>query len=861
MQFNRSSKRVPFSIFFILFFLVLFNNGWSQTTIVKDSANDENSTVVIPGQHFKKGRGHHFFLGKHYRPEWTTPVRFNNFYLDKEMGGLTVDKPSGSRQTMGLRLKSTNGHEYVLRSIDKDFGNGFDSIYRGTFIANTAKDQASFGYPYAAITITPMIEAAGVYHTNPRMVFVPKQKALGEYSDKYGDQLYLFEERPDDDWSDAAFFGNSKNVVGTEKLMEKVFEDNDNSVDQKAFARARLFDMLIGDWGRHADQWRWAAFKADGKTVYKPIPRDRDQSYTIFDGLLPGIATSFGPGVFLENYSPDINNIHFFNRPGRELDRQFTNELSEADWVNIAIDMQSRITYKVIEDAIKILPADVYKINGERLVKNLKGRRDRLQDFAHRYYKYLARKIEIYGTDKKEYYDINRISSEETVVTAFKVNKDGTLEKDPLYTRRILKQETKDVHIFGFKDTDVFKIRGRGGDGVKIRLLGVMPEDSIIMSGNNNKTKIFKGPSDRYDSVFQKKIYAGPIILLTPPAYKVFENDPLGLFTRPGLHVGFNVAYHPKPWRADKREAVHNIAVNYGFLRNTFNVEYVGFLPQKIGRWNIVFKGKYDNPAAENYFGTGNNSVDSSNENNIITRYYNTYSQRYFAGLALTRSIKDKHYIDFTVFYQNVDINSNPSRYIAKNESTSPVFNRNQFVGAEIGYSYLAVNDRVLPTKGINFLAAAGYVSNIKNSEAFFKARSSMAVYVPLGKYLSFATRVGGGYLTGDANYYHLNKLGGNVNLRGYKRERFYGKSSFFNNNELRLITNTRNIVFNGRVGILGFIDNGRVWQPGEVSKEWHVGYGGGIILVPFNKVSLMATYGVTNNRESHLLLKAGMFF
>ena len=40
-----------------------------------------------------------------------------------------------------------------------------------------------------------------------------------------------------------------------------------------------LFDLIIGDWDRHEDQWRWAE-QEDGKDeIYEPIARDRDQTF------------------------------------------------------------------------------------------------------------------------------------------------------------------------------------------------------------------------------------------------------------------------------------------------------------------------------------------------------------------------------------------------------------------------------------------------------------------------------------------------------------------------------------------------------------------------------------------------------
>src|SRR5215813_1601816 len=280
----------------LVFFLLLLPGlaSISQTIIMLDSAIVAGTTVVYPGLEYNRSGYHNFWWGKHYRSEWTTAVRVNNFYLDTAKGGLEIEKEGGSRQSMGLRLKDKNGKEYVLRSIDKDFRNGLPEMFHKTFIGHIAKDQSSIGYPFAAVTITPMIEATGIYHTTPQVVFVPEQKALGDYNKKFGNQLYMFEERPEDDQEDADNFGHSKKVISTEKVYEKIYEDNDNHIDQKAFAKARLFDMFIGDWGRHADNWRWAEFKGENTDIYRPVPRDRDQAHTKFDGFWPWVATNIG---------------------------------------------------------------------------------------------------------------------------------------------------------------------------------------------------------------------------------------------------------------------------------------------------------------------------------------------------------------------------------------------------------------------------------------------------------------------------------------------------------------------------------------------------------------------------------------
>src|SRR5688500_20110840 len=99
-----------------------FNTLQSQTFIVSDSPFVKGTTVVIPGKEYKRSGYHNFFWGYHYRKEWSTAIRVENFYLDTAKGGLTPFREGGGRQSKSLRLRDKLGKEYVLRSANKDFG-------------------------------------------------------------------------------------------------------------------------------------------------------------------------------------------------------------------------------------------------------------------------------------------------------------------------------------------------------------------------------------------------------------------------------------------------------------------------------------------------------------------------------------------------------------------------------------------------------------------------------------------------------------------------------------------------------------------------------------------------------------------
>ena len=262
-------------------------------------------------------------------------------------------------------------------------------------------------------------------------------------------------------------------------------------------------------------------------------------------------------------------------------------------------------------------------------------------------------------------------------------------------------------------------------------------------------------------------------------------------------------------------------------------------------------------PAVENFYGI-RDEVPGSKTN---ATFYSTNSTRYYGGAGLYRNI-GIHHMEVGLFYQYIKVNKQGDQFLGSALTDQSVFTGKHFTGIEAGYQLKKVNDNVFPTRGIHFTLGGGYVQNIKEkSRSFVKASSSLSLYIPLSKSFTLAVRGGGGVMDGKADYYHFNTLGGNENLRGYARERFFGKNSFYNNNELRWVFNTKNYFFTGRMGLLAFYDNGKIWQPGmDPRKSWHAGYGAGMILIPFNKVALTGSYGISEE-TSTILLQAHVFF
>jgi outer membrane translocation and assembly module TamA len=94
--------------------------------------------------------------------------------------------------------------------------------------------------------------------------------------------------------------------------------------------------------------------------------------------------------------------------------------------------------------------------------------------------------------------------------------------------------------------------------------------------------------------------------------------------------------------------------------------------------------------------------------------------------------------------------------------------------------------------------------------------------------------------------------VGGGQTIRGYRRERFWGNTTFYNSNTLRFINDVHSYLFNGKLGVVAFFDNGRVWMPSQKSNTLHTGYGAGILIAPFNKIAADITYSISE--ESRMI-------
>lgn len=445
-----------------------------------DSSSREKKPLIIPdfpdsvriaaATYYKAGAFKKWLLGINYREEWTQPVTVEVFDIGKEKGGLKVTRKGGGMQTKSLRLEDEDGREFALRTVEKFPDATLPEEFRQTIIKDAVVDGISASYPYAALSIPVLSQAARVPYAIPKLVYIPDDPRFGYYQNEFKNSLAIFEER------EPPRYGPN---ISTEKVLEKIREDNDDRIDQKAVLKARLLDMFIMDFDRHEDQWRWNTRDSGKAKIYYPLPRDRDQAFFVNMGRIPKSLRKPWRMPKFQGFRAKAININTFNFNARFFDRTFLNSLSKEEWEKQADTLIADMSDSIIEKSLRKQPPAIFAHSGEKIIETLKERRKYIKDEAVQYYKFLAKEVEIPGTDDKEIFDVVSNDDGTVDVTIYK-QKHGE-KKNKLYERKFFPGETREIRLFGLNGEDSFHVSGNEKRRILIRLIGGMTGMHTLM--------------------------------------------------------------------------------------------------------------------------------------------------------------------------------------------------------------------------------------------------------------------------------------------------------------------------------------------------------------------------------------------
>ncbi|MEO6684499.1 MAG: BamA/TamA family outer membrane protein, partial [Dyadobacter sp.] len=177
------------------------------------------------------------------------------------------------------------------------------------------------------------------------------------------------------------------------------------------------------------------------------------------------------------------------------------------------------------------------------------------------------------------------------------------------------------------------------------------------------------------------------------------------------------------------------------------------------------------------------------------------------------------------------------------NQLSDDVFKTKYYSGGQLLFNFSSVDNIFSPHSGLRFNAGLNYTKNLKEDKSFSGLKAQIAFYFSLDtkENIIFASQIGTGLNFGKGyEFFQMPTIGGNQGLRGYRTQRFYGKSSVWHSNDLRVrLGNSVNPTLPLTYGIFGSFDYGRVWLDNDPNKDWHYSYGGGIWLAPVDILTL----------------------
>lgn len=830
-----------------------------------------------PGPQYQAGGAKRFFFGPEYRELWTTPIDVGVVRLDSLSPGLRPVSRSGGQQTLGLRMRATDGKEYFFRSIDKDPSEVLPEELHNTVVSSIVRDQTSSSHPTAPLVIDRLATAIGLPHPTPHLVILPDDSTLGEFQKDFHGQMGIIEDRIGGRGVNGTW-GGATEIIDSDTLEMRTTASADDRVDAEAFLRARLFDVFIGDWDRHRDQWRWARFGDEMPRRYRPIPLDRDQAFAKYDGFLLALARQAAPQ--LTNFAHAYPGPEGATWNGRDLDRRYLVGLEKCAWDVASRDLRAKLTDSVIDAAVRALPPQHYSLIGERLTSWLKARRDQLPAQAERYRLLLAGEVDLHGTAQADRAVVTGGGNSVTVELR-KANSDA-----PFLRRRFFKSETNEVRIYLGDGADTASTFG-DVSGVKVRILGEMGADRLMDSGGGKFYDDPAGPARTFvpeggpsgppgleadlqqSRGFRRSTEVDRRPYVLPPRRNPKEAPPRDWGGRKqylgqmsfgpdlGFFFGTGVTWTNYGFRKLPYASRHRIRAGFATGAMSYRVEYLGQWRRENSGAEFALLVQTSGIEINRFHGYGNETeIEDDDE------FYRVTSDQYTLAPSLSLPLAPRLRFKIGPELKYVSTDERSDRFL----TTVDPYGDGTFgeVGARASLTLNTRDGGLAAMHGVTLELGGSVHPEVWDvEETFGDAYAVATTYLtPRGSFRpTLALRAGARKIWGAFPYFEAAFIGGPETVRLGRENRFAGDASVYGGSELRIPVGRVELMVPTDFGILGLADIGRVFVDGEDSDEWHAAVGGGIWLGFLGRANAVSIVVAKSEERSRVYVQAGFGF
>lgn len=810
----------------------------SMCTLAAPAGAQEKKSVTA-GPEYKATPTLRRWFGEGYRDVWTTPVDVPVLNLKTEGGGLEPVRQVGGLQTAGLAMRGADGKSYTFRSLHKEPERLLPEEWRGSWPAKLLRDATSATHPGAGVMLPVLAEAAGVPHTTPRLVVMPDDPALGTFRETFANQVGTLEEYPTAGAGGRSGFAGATEIVSTANLWTRWLAGASDRIDSRAFLRARILDLFVENYDRRRGQWRW--MRIPGKTGWQPLPEDPDMAFVRHNGLIVASMRSRQPRLleFSDKYS---GNLEGPTSNAAEVDRWLLADVDGSVYDELAKELQAAWSDEVINRVTANLPEPWRALDNGALAEALKARRAALPAYVHRFYRYLAERVDVHLTDQDDRVVIHT-GADGTTVTATAA--DASI---PYYTRRFNAKDTSEVRIYLHGGADRVERTGPSGS-IHVRVIA--GPGSKDVDSKEARTEVWADPGQVTGTrVARRGTWTNPAPVADAPW---LEPRNFGTWTlwQPtawyapdlGVVLGASLTHTTYGFRSVPAAKEQTIRGGYAFGSTSGKLEYDGLF-RRAGSSRAFSLNAFGSGIEEiNFFGLGNETAK-------VHRSEYRSQQTVFSLTPAVRAGSSR--LSLTVGPELLYSNSGdePGTVLAEQSPYGTgAFNRLAVRASIEGDTRNKTRASLFdvatgtttgespdlpPGKGIRVVGSTFVAPALMDvATSYGGIDGSVAAYVGTSS-VQLAGRVGGARLFGDYPWFDAAFLGGRTD-RGFRSHRYAGDGSLYGNVELRTYIGPPVFasIFPVRFGLVGFADVGRVWLSGEDSQRWHPSAGGGVLLKP----------------------------
>ncbi len=858
-------------------------------------AQAQETATVVAGEGYDAGGLHRMIFGQAYRDLWGMPIEVPLLDLEKDAGGLTPLMVVGGLQTAGLALRGADGRSYTFRGVHKDLVLTLPEELRDTALADMAQDQLVASLPGGEVVAVPLLNTVGVLQPAPRLVVMPDVPALGEFRERFAGLLGTFSEFPSPGPDGAPGTYGATEIYDGFEAIELLAASPETQIDDRALLKARLMDVLLGDWDRHIGQWRFA--RIEGEDRLQPISEDRDQAFSRYEGLAMTFARDREPKF--DRFHGEYQGLEGLTWNARSVDRRFLSGLDRATWLEVAREIQSELADSTIEAAVALLPGPYHDAVGEGLVGALIARRDRLGVEAERFYDFLTEQVNVFGTDVAELVQIAREPDGSVTISIARRGGDGgpgcgvdQVVGETYFHRRFDHDEVDSVRLYIGAGDDRVLLTGPPSGAIKVRVIGG-GGSNLLCDHESGRTFAFddsntdvpgkgvKVSRGLYVAAAETLAEAGTPEATQGTALKARRDwgstgygvPVVGFGPDFGLLVGFGRVWENYSFRKRPYATQHQLRAGFAFGALRPRIDYAGYYRHENRRSFWIVRALGSGIETLRYYGRGN---DTSATGDVD--FYRV--KQTFVGVEARIAVKLGDHLTVstgpTVRYSTTDTDDGDDRFISVDlpygvESIGQAgwvagftFNNRTFPGVreqkgsdepfrwgppELGRGYtLQINAHQYPA-----------VWDLRDSYGWAEGQATGTYWLGV-KGPGFGFRFGGATTWGDVPYYDAAFLGSRQ-LRGLRPNRFAGESSAYANASLLLPLGRMTLLVPGHWGILASGGVGRVWVDGEDSDTWHTSYGGGLWWAPWNLQNAVRLFVATSDESTLFYALLGFDF